>query len=268
MSNVNREQPRDRLSDVLEFVLQQWAKASLHTAVPGLIETYDAETRRARIRIALRLVMTTETPGQDGEAMERAPLVNVPVIFPAGGGLTMLFPLQAGDPVLVVFSERGLTDFKTTHDLATPDAGHFFAETDAMALAGFGPLTLTPASQTGATLQTEDGDTYVEVEATRIRLYRGQQEVEVDDAKLRANIQGDIEAEASGDIDATAGGTATVTAPNIVLDGRVRITGELTVEANTSVQGNIAVTGTVDGVDVSTHRHPAGNPPGSTGPPL
>lgn len=261
MSNVNREHPRDRLGDLLEFVLAQWSKTNLHTAIPGLIETYEPETRRARVRIALRLVLTGDAPGQDGETMERSPAVNVPVVFPAGGGLSMFFPLEPGDAVLVVFSERGLTDFKTSFDLATPDVGRFFNESDAIALAGFGPLTLTPASQTGATLQTEDGRTFVEIEATRARLKHGDQQVDLDDAGMRADITGNAVVVASGNVDAEAGGTATLKARAIVLDGPT------TVKDNLTVEGNVIPTGTVDGVDVSTHIHPAGTPPGSTGPP-
>ena len=159
------------LTTVLQFVLRQWAKAEIHTAMPGLVETYDPATRRARVRAALRLVTTTDTPGVDGDPMDRAPIVNVPVIFPSGGGFTMTFPLPEGSPVLLVMSERGVGDFKRTFEEANPTRGHFFAESDAMAIPGFGPLTVTPFDEEGATLQRDDGTAAVSVRSDRIDIH-------------------------------------------------------------------------------------------------
>ena len=86
MSNINRERNRDSLSTVLQEVLAEWAKLYLHTSTPGIVETYDPTTRRARVRPALRLVKTGDIPGEDGEAVERALAVNVPVMWLAAGG--------------------------------------------------------------------------------------------------------------------------------------------------------------------------------------
>ena len=163
-SNLDQEVLFDNWTTLFKFVLFEWSKANLHTAMPGLVEVYDAERRRARVRPALRLIRA------NGEPMERTPLVNVPVVFPAGGGFSFTFPLAAGDPVVLLFSERGIAAFKDSYELTNPTPGSFFSLSDAVALPGFGPLTLTPASTTGATWQNHAGDTAIVVEPDNIHI--------------------------------------------------------------------------------------------------
>ena len=130
---LNREETYTSLTSALRYILGQWARNSLHTCKPGIVEGYNTETKRARVKSALRIVLAGEDPGVDGEALEGAVSVDVPVLFPSGGGHTLVFPLAAGDPVMLLFSERGLTEFKKTYALATPDKARFFSEADAVA---------------------------------------------------------------------------------------------------------------------------------------
>ena len=187
MSNINHEETNHSLTTLFRNVLFRWSKSALHTCRPGIIESYDPETKRARVRAGLRMVLTGAEPGEDGEAMEPAVSINVPVLFPFGGGHTMTFPLAQGDPVMLFFSERGLTEFKTTYALATPDKTHFFSEADAVAFAGFGALQITPASSVGATLQTEDGTTFVEIAPEVARIRHQNTEVVVEDDHVTVN---------------------------------------------------------------------------------
>jgi len=178
MSSINDDINFDSLSVVLDFVLSQWSKG-LHTCVPGLIETYDAASRRARVKFALKQVRT------DGSEVAKAPIVDVPVVFPSGGGFTMTFPMAEGDPVMLLFSERGITAFKKTFDQATPTEGQYHQEADAVALPGFGPLSLTPADMQGAAWQTEDGD-------KSVRLKEGGVEIHAGDTNILVRDDGDV----------------------------------------------------------------------------
>lgn len=163
MSNINRYIPRDTLTHTLGFVLQQRLK-DVHTALPGTVETYDPEAKRARVQPAIRLLLT------DGTTRRRSPLINVPVVFPSGGGYTLLFPVEAGDTVLVVFSQRGLAAFKRAFEESDPTLGHLFDASDGVALPGFGALSVTPATSTGAALQTEDGATSIRVDGDTVEI--------------------------------------------------------------------------------------------------
>jgi len=130
----------------------------VHTALPGIVDTYDATSRRARVTPAIRILL------DDGSLLDRPPIPDVPVLFPAGGGLSLTFPLERGDPVLLVFSQRGMDGFKIAFTASAPSRGPIMDMSDAVALAGFGSAITTPASVTGASLQTDDGATSVVVE--------------------------------------------------------------------------------------------------------
>lgn len=147
------------LTTLLRLAIGQ-AMLDIHTVLPGIIETYSPATRRARVIPAIGILL------DDMTLMERPPVTDVPVIFPSGGGLSLIYPLAQGDPVLLLFSQRGLDGWKQNYRHSPPPASAPFALSDAIALAGFGSLATTPASATGASLQTDDGQTSVVVEPT------------------------------------------------------------------------------------------------------
>ena len=180
MSNINKEENFDNFTTLLRFVLSQWAKSAIHTSRPGLIESYDPDKKRARVRAALRTVLTGAAPGEDGDSMEPAVSVNVPVLWPFGGGVIMHFQLNEGDPVHLLFSERGLTKFKTSYELADPDKTRFFSEADAVAVVGYGPLEIESKLEDengGVMIQTYDGETFIELKNDRVRVKHGDQNV-------------------------------------------------------------------------------------------
>lgn len=155
MSNRDPDARDEQLPQALAFHSRQWAKANLHTAIPGIIRAYDAPTKRARVQIALNMLLT------DGTTKARPILLDVPVIHPSGGGLVCHINLVPGDGVWLIFSERGIQHFKRTYDVADPPKSYHFAETNAVAFPGFGALSITPASTTGLSIQTEDGQTSI-----------------------------------------------------------------------------------------------------------
>lgn len=161
----------DRHPDVRYRDLVPWVRAfvgrklkSIHTAAPGIVRSYDAASRRAVVQPAL---LVTHTDGHDER---KPPLLDVPVLHPAGGGLLLHLPLAPGDPVLCVFSERGITAWKASHGESRADAVGILSERDAVAIPGFGPAGASAAIRPGASLQTEDGAVAIQVEAGGITL--------------------------------------------------------------------------------------------------
>ena len=132
MPNRNKE-IEPSLPLAVRFAIKQAFKG-INTCLPGLVLDYDRGTRRATVQPALS-IMTT-----DGRFIPRAPVPNVPVVFPSGGGFSLSFPLHDGDPVLLVYSQRGLSGWKITHDQSPPDRISLFDAADAIAIPGFGPV--------------------------------------------------------------------------------------------------------------------------------
>lgn len=163
MSNLDPEIRRDKLPSSVRFVLAQFQK-SLNTAIPGIVHAYDPSTRRATVQPAIDLLKT------DGTRMSQPLIPNVPVVWPATGQWTMVAPLAAGDAVMLVISQRGLTDFKRRFQQAAPDVDRIMSLSDAIAIPGFGPMQITPASATGACVQNASGTEFIALEPDGIRM--------------------------------------------------------------------------------------------------
>lgn len=162
MSNLNTEKDYSNLTDALQFVFNQLLK-TIFVSIPGIIESYDAEKKRCRVKPAINILLT------DGETTPQSSIVNVPVIWPSGGGYTLISPLPAGTPVEIKFSQRGITRFKETFSQEDPGNGIFDKE-DAHVIPSYGALSITPGSSTGLCLQKEDGSIFICIENDKIRL--------------------------------------------------------------------------------------------------
>ena len=168
MGNIDRETDLRSPTTVLRSVLAEFRKTLL-TSVPGIVEAFDPARRRARVQPAIQTRLSA-----GGELITQAPLLDVPVLFPSGGGYTMLFRLQPGDPVQVFFTHRGLSEFKQSLAESPPSPGRIISATDAVVIAGWGgragELAVSPAVEEGVSLQREDGSASIRLTADRITL--------------------------------------------------------------------------------------------------
>lgn len=180
MSNLNDEQQYETITEALAFIFDQRFKG-IYTCLPGVIVSYDQSTKRAAVQPALRRILTDGTE-------ESLPIVqNVPVCFPTGGGFSLLFPVTAGDTCILLFSQRGIQNFKETYTEEAPDEG-LLDLNDAIAIMGFGPLSVTPASASGASLQSDDGADTVTVEPGKITITTtGDIEMNADNVNIISN---------------------------------------------------------------------------------
>ena len=218
---------------------------------------YDPMTRRARVQPAVDLLFT------DGSSTPKPVILDVPVLFPGGGGFTLHFPLVAGDAVMLMFSERDIQAFKETLAIGPPLSADIMEIQHAVALPVFPPEDLVIQGD-GVFLQSNDRETYVNLDA-------GTLDATVDGGVTTVHVEAGV-IRATPDMGVTqvelTPAAATITAMTVTLDGNLVVTGTSTLRGNTDVTGNIGVTGTVDGVDVSSHQHGSGSlsqtvPPGA-----
>jgi phage baseplate assembly protein V len=215
--------------------------SQIRVAMPGIIQSFDPEAVTCTVQVALRGVA-------GNESVELKPLVDVPVIFPRGGGCTLTFPVKAGDECLLIFADRCI-DFwwqsGGVQETVDPRQHDF---SDAFAIVG--PQSqahkISGISMAAAQLRTDDGAAFVEVAA-------GHDVTVQTPGKLTANAQGGTE----------------ITSPTIVLNGAVTINGTLSQGMGASgggatMLGPITVTNdvTAAGVSVKNHTH-KGVEPGS-----
>lgn len=133
----------------------QASMKNLNFAIPAIIQSYDATTKRAIVQPAL------DTLFADGNSRPKPQIKDVPVLNPSGGGYAVTFNHKKGDAVMLLVSQRGIREFKLAYKKALPSRTTFFSMVDAVAIPGFGGRTITPATPLGAAIQSEDGTTAI-----------------------------------------------------------------------------------------------------------
>lgn len=83
---------------------RETTKNQIRVALPGIVQSFDPGAVTAVVQPAIRSV---ETDNDGNRITKNYPLlVDVPVVFPRGGGCTLTFPVKAGDECLVIFADR------------------------------------------------------------------------------------------------------------------------------------------------------------------
>ena len=162
MGNRNPDASYTDVEQSWWLAFEKGRKELIHTAYPALIIEYDPMTKRARVQPALRRVRAN--PDGSRDEMPKPPILNVPVRQTAVGKHLMHQEIQEDDVVLLVFSERGLTQFKAAWgEIATPSLGAVLQERDAMAIP-WGSEDIEPIRDTGWIVQNDTGECYFSVD--------------------------------------------------------------------------------------------------------
>lgn len=147
-------------------------RSDLWTALPGVVEGFDAAAMTVSVRPAIQMSVQQ----QDGStlAVERALLTDVPVVFPGGGGFTLTFPIQKGDECLLVFSSRNIDAWWQSGGVQPAADARMHDLSDAFAFVGVRSHTRrVPVSTAGAQLRSDDGGTAVTLGAGSLTLSAG-----------------------------------------------------------------------------------------------
>jgi hypothetical protein len=155
------------------------------------------------------------TDGTQGEWYELPLCVDVPVVVLGGHGFSLTFPIQEGDECLLVFSERPIDNWFTQGGTAEQCTMRQYSLTDAFAIVG--------VRSTPNVIEDYNAD------AVELRSEDGQTLVSITDDKVHL--------EQGGNTVEIANGEVTLTAPTV------------------KVNGNLQVSGTVNGIHVETHVH-------------
>ncbi|WP_065649245.1 Gp138 family membrane-puncturing spike protein [Pantoea eucrina] len=145
-------------------VLSDSIFSMLRVSLPGIIESFDPIACTCTVQPALK----GQTADELGN-IKSAPLpllVDVPVIFPRGGGCTITFPVKAGDECLVVFSDRCIDFWWQSGGVQEPVDPRQHDLSDAFAIVG--PQSqanvIENISTTTMQMRTDDGVAYIELD--------------------------------------------------------------------------------------------------------
>lgn len=144
--------------------------STLRVCIPGIIKEFDAETQTAKVQVAIREHVRQEN--MEYQWTEIPELLDVPVVFPRGGGYVLTFPIKKDDECLVVFSDMCIDAWfslgkvqnqieKRRHDLS-----------DAIAIPGLWsqPKKLKDYSTKHVELRNENRSEYIRLKEGAIEL--------------------------------------------------------------------------------------------------
>lgn len=207
---------------------------------------------------------------EDGSVLDTPVIYNVPVLFQSAGGGLLSFPIKVGDAMLIVISQRAISQWLIGDGspVSSIDIDNFEI-TDALAIPGL--------YTTSTNLKPNTIDVELKFAGNSVRLTPAGDIFADAPNNVTVTAGNNIAASASNAITAQAGSSATITAPTITLNGNVTINGSVNLNGNTttsgnvSVGGNLAVSGTSTnaGVNVgSNHTHTGvDSGSGTSGPP-
>lgn len=218
---------------------RQSINEQIRVALPGIIKSFDPDTVTATVQPSVR---SMERDNDGNTTTDDYPLlVDVPVIFPRGGGCTLTFPVKAGDECLVIFSDRCIDFWWQNGGIQEPADPRMHDLSDAFAIVG--PQSqahkISGISTSAAQLRTDDGAAFVEVAAGHA-----------------------ITVKTPGKLTASADGGTEITSPTIVFNGNVTINGNLSQGMGASggsatMHGPVTVINdvTAGGKSLMTHTH-------------
>jgi hypothetical protein len=150
---------RERLDDPVEAVRAalDGYLAETWTSMPGIVQSFDPDAMTVTVQPSIR--GRVSLPDGSTISVNMPLLVDVPVIFPSGGGFTLTFPITEGDECLVIFADRCIDAWWQSGGVAEPLEPRMHNLSDGFALVGpFSQARVLPnVSVENVQLRTDDG---------------------------------------------------------------------------------------------------------------
>ena len=257
---MNRNERFENTNETL-LAAVKGERADIWTAIPAIVQSFNPVAMTCAVQPTIRFrVLPPASLSYNTPTMTVAPsgqfiwdqmplLTDCPVQFPGGGGVTLTFPINPGDEVLVILASRCIDAWWAYGGIQNQNAMRMHDLSDGFIIPQVRsqPRKFT-VSTTSAQLRNDAGTAYIQLNATS-------GEVDV--------VAPTITATAAGTITATAGTSATVTAPIVTINGNLAVTGTISAGGAVSapsltVAGNATINGTLTnaGKDIGpTHKH-------------
>lgn len=243
---------RERFEDYLEALTMalEGFQSEMWTALPGIINSYDAAAGTCTVQpsVQARIRSPNSKPPVVGAILDKDNwwwvtmplLVDVPVMYPSGGGYTMTFPIAPGDECLVVFSSRSIDGPWQTGAVSPQAVLSMHDLSDGFAFVGWKSVPKRiAASANSVQLRKNDGSQMIELAAGGVinALAPGGLNI---DAAAGVNITGNVVITGTLVVSALAtfnGGLSSIGASNF--NGSIVATGEGTFNGGHTVSGHI-----------------------------
>ena len=204
------------LSKAQEFEVQfRRFAANLRVCMPGVIESFDAGTQRARVIPGVRMKTVL---GQEVRYVDLPVVEEVPIMIPSAGGFAVTLPIKSGDPCVLMFADRDIENFlisgkpenpgKAQGEETTAPRSHHL--TDAICFPGIiaDPQVLPDYALDAIEMRDAPGENKIRLTSSGIEILTS--------GKLKIDASG-VEVKASGDFK--------IDANNVTLDSSMKLSG-------------------------------------------
>lgn len=149
------------------------AQVKINTLEPGVIQSFDAATQRAKIQLGIKRKLA-------GDSLDIPLLLDVPIYYPRAGGFAFTFPVKAGDECLVLFGTRNMDNWLESGAQSEVADARLHAFSDAVAIVGgfSSPAAMADYHDDRVALREVGGPGAIEIHANgKFRLTNGTEEV-------------------------------------------------------------------------------------------
>lgn len=160
--------------------------SSLHTSLPGIVTSFDANERTISVQPTQRRQFKGE------EESRILPIENdVPVNYPGSDEFALEFELKEGDEVLLITAERSLDEWMEEGGIVEVSDPRTFDLSDAVAVAGLTTKARSKAPiEAGISLRKTDDSVAVKVQDGIVTAKVGAMSFEVTDGNVKARPTG------------------------------------------------------------------------------
>lgn len=220
----------------------------VNTCIPGVIEKFDSATQTVNVRPAIQLRTRID---EVVDYITLPKIINAPVIFPFAitAGFALTLPVRAGDPCIILFSQRAIDNWQDRGGIQPPEDGftprhHDLTDALVMLAAPPAPNALVGWEGNGIQLRNADQSTTLTIRDAEAVMAAGNSVLTIP---------------STGAVTLTSGASVSITSPVVNIDGDVNITGSMTA----------TVGATIGGIEFGTHVHTGVQPgSGNTGGPV
>ena len=121
------------IADIIKRQIDGHIRQNVSTAIPCVV----VNVANLQTNQTIDVTPLIDRVYEDSVVLQSATVLNVPVVFPTGGGGIMSFPITVGDTVLVVYSMRSIEEWMNSDGSnQTPRDNRHHHRTDAVAIPG------------------------------------------------------------------------------------------------------------------------------------
>lgn len=147
-----KESSSPSLASAIKTFFDSRLSEVLHTCLPGKIESYNSETRKAIVAPLIKRKYLDET------ILSIKPIENVPVMFYGAGQAILRLPENeiTGQTCTLIFTERSLDTWLNSGNISEPGSTRKFDITDAIAILSLNSFNNTDKGGNDLELQYKD----------------------------------------------------------------------------------------------------------------